>query len=497
MATAPVGSSTLDAYREEADRFLAALDEEIYLHFGGLKDEFEVARIYERFSDLTTLDACSRLHGAVEADGPAAVELWRFACEGYLGDITRDLTEEIARLEATLAVDVDGDDVPFRMLRPAIANEPDRARREHLDSIRVELTEKHLNPQHLRLAELRREGTTRLGFATYRGLYERFGFPLDELGRQCERFLDVTEDLFVETTDRLFRRRLGIPLDEAGRWDVPRLFRAADWDDGFPAEAMVPALVGTLADLGIHLDAQENVHLDIEQRPKKSSRAFCTPIEIPDRIMLVIQPIGGPEDWHALFHEAGHTEHYAHVSPDLPLEARRLGDNAITEGWAALFEFMVNDPAWLSRRLDFGRPEDFADEAAAVHLYLSRRYAAKFLYELELHEGSELETMRSRYVELMREATKVEPSTADFLADVDPGFYSSSYLRSWAFEAQMEAFLREEFGRGWFARRDAGSLLRELWSEGQRLSADELLDEVTGAEIDLEAVAERAQERLA
>jgi hypothetical protein len=34
MATAP---AALDAYREEADRFIAALDEEYYLHFAGLK----------------------------------------------------------------------------------------------------------------------------------------------------------------------------------------------------------------------------------------------------------------------------------------------------------------------------------------------------------------------------------------------------------------------------------------------------------------------------
>ncbi len=496
MATAPVGSSTLDAYREEADRFLAALDEEVYLHFAGLKDEFEVARIYERFSELTTLDACRRLQSAAESDGSAALELWRFACEGYLGDQTRDPTEEIARLEATLEVEVDGKPIPFRMLRPAIANEPDRARRERLDRARIELTEEQLNPQHIRLAAMRRDGTARLGFGTYRELYDRFAFPLEELGAQCRRFLDLTEDAFVEASDRLFRRRLGIPLEEASRWDVPRIFRASDWDDGFPADAMLPALVGTLADLGIDLDAQANVHLDIEQRPKKSSRAFCTPIEIPDRIMLVIQPIGGPEDWHALFHEAGHTEHYAHVSAELPLEARRLGDNAITEGWAALFEFVVNDPAWLARRLDFGRPDDFADEAAAMHLYLVRRYAAKFLYELELHEDRDLDDMRNRYVELMTHATKVEPSAADFLADADPGFYSSSYLRSWAFEAQLEAYLREEFGRAWFARREAGSLLRELWSEGQRLTADELLDEVTGGRIDLEAVVERTQERL-
>ena len=29
--------------------------------------------------------------------------------------------------------------------------------------------------------------------------------------------------------------------------------------------------------------------------------------------MLVIQPNGGVDDWRALFHEAGHTEHYANT----------------------------------------------------------------------------------------------------------------------------------------------------------------------------------------
>ena len=50
--------------------------------------------------------------------------------------------------------------------------------------------------------------------------------------------------------------------------------------------------------------------------------------------MLVIQPIGGYDDWRALFHEAGHTEHYANTLGGPPMEAKRLGDMAVTEGWA-------------------------------------------------------------------------------------------------------------------------------------------------------------------
>ena len=104
--------------------------------------------------------------------------------------------------------------------------------------------------------------------------------------------------------------------------------------------------------------------------------------------------------------------------------------------------------------------------------------------------------MPGRYVEWMREATKIEPSPVDFLADVDDGFYSSSYLRSWAFEAQLRGYLRERYGRDWFAQREAGSLLKELWYEGQSMNADDLLREVTGDGIDMTAIAERIREAL-
>ena len=115
--------------------------------------------------------------------------------------------------------------------------------------------------------------------------------------------------------DRALREQVGIGLAEAERYDVRRYFRGTTWDTAFPGDRMVPALRGTLADLGIDLDAQQNVHLDVEERPTKSPRAFCAPIEVPDKVMLVIQPMGGPDDWFALFHEAGHTEHFAHASP--------------------------------------------------------------------------------------------------------------------------------------------------------------------------------------
>jgi hypothetical protein len=491
----PPTSPELDAYREEADRFIAELDEEYYLHYAGLKDRLELEAIYERHTRLTELEGAQALGAAV--DGHRGIrELWHFACEGYLGKLTREHAERLAAIEAELEVTVDGETVPFRMLRPTIANEPDRDRRERLDRALWEATEEHLNPIYLETVEVARGAVPALGASNYVELYERFGFRLSELAAQCRAFLDSTEQLYEHTVDRSLREMLGIGLSEAQRWDVQRMIRSPQWDEGFPGDKMVPALKATLADLGIDLDTQANVHLDLEQRPQKSPRAFCAPIEVPDKVMLVIQPIGGADDWRAFFHEAGHTEHYANTSRELAMEEKRLGDVAVTEGWAMLMQHLTDEPAWLSRRLDFPRPNEYAAEGMMWLLYFVRRYSAKLLYELEFHGSDDISGMPRRYVELLGDATKIEPSPANYLADIDAGFYVYSYLRSWAFEAQLRDHLRTRFGTEWFASGEAGSLLQELWAEGQRPTADELLRGVSGAEVEMESVADRIRESL-
>ena len=486
----------LDDYREQADRFIAAIDEEYYLHFAGHKDSLDLVPIYERFGELTSLDQANRVGSAVDGDRRVR-ELWKFACSGYLGNLTRDFEERSARLEAELTATVDGDEVPYRMLRPTIANEPDRAKRQRLENARNALTDEHLLPVQLEAAQVVTEAVHALGAPDYVELHRRFGFRLDEMGEQCRAFLDATERMWEDAGDRLFRERVGVGLAEAQRFDVARVFRAPEWDPSFPGDRMLPALEATLADLGVDLHAQENVELDVEQREKKTPRAFCSPIEVPQRVVLVIQPIGGVDDWRALFHEAGHTEHFAHTRADLPVEERRLGDFAVTEGWAMLMEHLVQDAAWLNRRLDVPRPGEFVAESATGLLYLVRRYCAKVLYELELHAAEDPRPLQKRYVEILGDALKIEPSPTDYLGDVDAGFYSTEYVRAWAFEAALKRFFREKFGSTWFTRRDAGSLLRELWSEGQRPTADELLKELTSAEIELEAVTEYVRDSLA
>jgi hypothetical protein len=492
----PLQQGEIDALSADADRFLAELDEENYLHFAGLKETLELEPIYERHERLTQLETALALGASVDGD-PRRRELWKFACEGYLDNFVSEEAEQAAELEATLTATVDGEEIPYRMLRPRLKNEEDRDARARVEAARNALMEEHLNGLELQAAQVVRREVRRLGAASYADLYRSFGLPLDDLADQCRSLLAETEGLWEEVGDRFFRSRVGLGLGEIARWDVPRAWRGAGWDPAFPPDLMLPALEATLADLGIDLHAQANVELDLEDRPSKDPRAFCAPIEVPGRVVLVMKPQGGPDDWRTLFHEAGHTEHFAHTSPGLSTEERRLGDDAVTEGWAMLLEHLTIDAVWLERRLDFPRPHAFAAEGATQLLWVVRRYCAKLLYELEFHTAEDLAALQPRYVELLADATKVEPAAADYLDDIDDAFYASQYLRAWALEAQLRAYFRERFGNAWFSRREAGSLLRELWAEGQKPTADELLRDVTGEALELAAVGDRIREALA
>ena len=127
----------------------------------------------------------------------------------------------------------------------------------------------------------------------------------------------------------------------------------------------------------------------------------------------------------------------------------------------------------------------------------SRRYCAKLLYEIEFFQADDPARCAPRYAELLTDALKLPANPESYLDDIDGSFYVTGYLRSWAFEAQLRDFLRSEFGNDWFARREAGDLLRELWSLGQGPTADELLQDVTGATLEMASVADRIREGLA
>jgi hypothetical protein len=485
----------LAAYRASAEAFSSELTNAYYRHYAGLDAEYTLEPIYERHAELferASVDELRELLSATTAESDEhrrLTMLLDFAVQGYIGQATKDLEAELARREAGLSLEVDGRAIGFRESHVVQANEPDAGRRAEIEGQRLAATDEHLNPLYYELISRQHDHAALLGYGSYREMCQQCkGIDLTALQAQTDAFAAATADDYPAVLGPELRRTLGFGMRDLRRSDLPRFFRAAVEDGLFPADRLIASLLETLRGLGI--GEQANVVLDVEARPSKSPRAFCAPVRVPQEVYLVIAPVGGRDDFSALFHEAGHTEHYAHVDPELPFEFRYLGDNSITEAFAFLLEHLVEDPLWLERRLGVPDPADAISYARANRLVYLRRYAAKLAYEMELHgPGDSLDQFAERYGTLLGGALQIEWANQTFLADVDPGFYCACYLRAWALETHLRAYLRQEYGPAWFESAEAGAVLRSIWSEGQRLTPDELLERLNGERLEFGVLA--------
>ncbi len=485
----------LDGYSVQAENFVSELDREYHLHFSGRKPDYEVAGIYGRHSELFEPASIEELRAAAgnadDEQGRRASFLLELAVGGFLGLACAAEEEEIARREAGMELELDGERIPYRRLASAQANEPDADRRAALQDGRLELLDEQINPLHRETLQRTHNLIVELGWSSYaEACAELSGVDLGQLAAQARRFLTATKSVYEQTMDPQLERILGLRLASVRRSDLARFFRAPELDSSFPEAQLVDAFARTLSGLGLDLEAQPNVRLDTEDRPSKTPRAYCAPVRVPQEVYLVVPRVGGREDYAALFHEGGHTEHYANVDAGLPAEFRYLGDNSVTESFAFLFEHVIEQPGWIDEVLGSPDGEGVAAHAKAVKLFFLRRYAAKIAYELELHgPAPDLAAMPNRYTELLSVATGVDWTPTTWLEDVDGGFYVACYLRAWALEAKWRAALSAEFGERWFAEPGAGEWLVGLWSGGQRLRADELLVEKLDERLDLEDLA--------
>jgi hypothetical protein len=488
----------LNAYRESAEAFLTELTGEYYRHYAGLQEGYEIEPIYERHRGLFTREAVDDLRARFDEAPTGGDEQRRrrmlldFAVEGYIGEQTKRVEAELAQTEASLTLELDGRAIGFREAAVAQANEDHAGRRQEIEQARLALTEQRLGPYYRELIHTQHVCAVELGWRSYVEMCETCkGIDLPALARQTAAFSAATEDGYPRVLDPELRRTLGIGLHELRRGDLPRFFRAAWQDERFPSARLAASFAETMRGLGIAVEDQHGVTFDLDSRPNKSPRAFCAPVRVPGEVYLVVTPVGGRDDYSALFHEGGHAEHGANVDPALPFEFRRLGDNSVSETYAFLIQHLVENEEWLTLHLGIEDPSELVAYARAERLVYLRRYAAKIAYELELHDSDghdDLDALAGRYARLLGDAVKVTWPTETFLADVDPGFYCACYLRAWALETHLRGHLEERFGPAWFDSPEAGGVLRRLWGDGQRLDAEELLGELTGERLDFAAV---------
>lgn len=461
-----------EGYFAEAEAFCRAINAEHYAAGAGLKPGLKISPIYSRHLRLFEGERFeeARNWGLEPTEERYLLD---FIASGYLKNQTKELTERLAAAESEAAVDWDEHPVAYRDAPVLIANEAGAVRRHDLEQRYFDVMATFNPTLEEREKRVQREARG-FGFTDYVALYDELrGLDIPGLTKSMQAFLADTDELYFSALDT-YLGEMRILRDDGRRCDVARVFRAPELDAIFPAQRLLPTLHATIRDLGMILEDQSNIRLDTVPRSLKSPRAFCSPIQVPDDVRLVLKPSGGEQDYETLLHEAGHAEHYANVERTLPFAYRRLGDASVTESYAFLLEYLAIDRGWLRRHLGVTQPEALLRLVGFHKLYFLRRYGAKLLYEQELHRADEPGDVAPLYDELLTRHVGVGYGTESYLADVDAGFYCAAYLRAWIFEAQHRRYLQREFDDEWFRNPKAGKFLVELWRDGQRHPVEEL-----------------------
>jgi hypothetical protein len=478
---------TLDLLRRDGQAFTEEISRESYLAHSGQKQGAEFKPIYDRYAHVLGRDALDLTverfreseKGSEEYRSAALLLEWQLDSQA-----SRSLAElderEIAWESSAYIETADGDRIQYQAAAIAIANEKDRRKRLALDAARTALVEKEHSPLRLERLQREKDYIESLGIASsYNSAFEEIsGVSLASLSVECSAFLRETQSIWDDTLPYYLKKSLGIPVSEATRSDALALLRASEYDHAFPGATLQSSVARQLREMNVDPAAGGKIIYDVGDRPGKRARAFCAPTRVPEEVYLVLRPHGGQSDYTTLLHESGHALHFANARPDYPFEYRWLGDNSVTESYAMLFDHRMQDSGWLLRYTELGknRLEDFLRLAGFEELHYLRRYCAKLIYEVEAYgDDADWKELPSIYVDTLTSATNFQYRAADAFIDFDPRYYSTRYLRAWQLQALLNESLVSRFDADWFRNPSAGPwLVDELWSEGQRESAEEI-----------------------
>jgi hypothetical protein len=484
---------SIERLRRDGEAFMEELSREYFLAHAGLKSSAELQPIYEKHRGILNRDALELARDTFLASPEGSDERrsarllldWQVESQSARELAALDEREIAWEGEAVVRLD-DGRQIQYQRTAIELANSLDRHERARIEAARAKLVERELAPMKRERFQRERDITESLQLADgYNATWELLNaVSLSALRDECAQFLRDTQAMWDEVAPSFVKRVLGMPLREATRADALALFRAREFDRYFPGSDMEPSIRRQVREMGVDPEASGRVRFDTGEREGKRSRAFCAPVRVPDEVYLVLRPHGGQTDWQTFLHELGHALHFANMRPDHPMEFRWMGDNSVTEGYAMLFDHLMQDGGWLQRYtgLEKKTVPQYLRTAGFEELHFLRRYCAKLIYETQLYGGDlPWDALPDLYVDQLSSATSFRYSRADAFVDVDPRFYAARYLRAWQLQALITETLVDRYDADWWRNPRAGPwIVQALFGEAQRELAQEQAERVSG-----------------
>lgn len=471
----------LKKLQEQIQKFDREIATEVRLVRVGLKGKSETAKIYKKYKELFTKQILKQVNddvGLLSAEEKEiAQRVYFYVASAYVEQQLAVKYDQLTTFYSSAKVKFQGESLAFYETTLRISKDPIFTRRELLDNLALKVIA-NAGSRELSFLKAEIKGLKTIGWDGY------LEYAAASKNMDYKKFEGVvlkiakgTDSMWERTMARVSQESLGRPFKKI-RFCHLLYFRSISvFDNYFPKDKVVPTFERFVRVLGLS-DLLKSIQIDAVERPRKNPRAVCFLVNPPQDIHLVIKPIGGEQDFEAMFHEGGHALNGAAFDPSLPYAFRNISrSNALTEAYAFLLEDLVFEPAWLSRYLNVSAHtgNKINTQATFVNLMLLRRYLGKFLYEYEVFSKNKLGSAPSIYARQLEKSTGFVHQKEKYLYDMDAYFYSADYLRAWIGAAQIKDYIMRKFGREWFFNPKAGDFLRELWKDGVELELEDVV----------------------
>ncbi len=221
------------------------------------------------------------------------------------------------------------------------------------------------------------------------------------------------------------------------------------------------------------------IHVDVEDRPKKTPSAVAFFVQTPNDARVLVKPISPYTDMEASYHEFGHAMHCISVDPALPLWDREFLSHGVAEIFSTFLESMVEDGRYLRKK--FGLTEEQAievrDRRRFMELFFVAFYAANSLMKITFQEKMlTMDQASELYARLYKEYVGFEiPGEYWQLHHVMPDYdlYSPSYLIAAVRKAELIKELKGRLGDEWWDSPKTGNYLKQIMRPGANIDLDE------------------------
>lgn len=476
----------MERLRARVDAFLSALEEERYQIDLAQRRPPALGELFEAGADLFSTERITEVQRALAGSGGGEERrnraLLEFLARGRALARAGEQLDQRLGWEVFGAVPLAESRIPIRQIDGALGVAGDPERRHAIEQAHLEVLAEQVYLADDFIAR-HRDGIGELGYGSHVEAFQILGsIDLYAIAKEGERFLAETDGGYRELLAYHLPKVAGVEAEDATAADGVRLEAASEYDSLLRGGEGHRAVLEAIGSTGIDPLADGRIQVEWEAYLGVAAGAVCRTFAVPERIRLAVSPRSGRPSVESFLRSYGFALHHAYTDPALPIEHRRLGDESVPLGTAALFESLLREPQFLTRVYGFSRgmlPDYLALATLCHHLQL-RREIGRLRFELACYgEGADAAV----FADLMTEATRLkhDPRAASWSLGVE--FTSARRLRGAQLGTILSDAVRNRFDEDWFRNPATGEYLKSMFENGRRYSAPELAVQLSSMQL--------------